>query len=317
MPSPSMSTAVRQLTGIVPVILVPFDERGDIDEEGLRRIVRFELEEGVQGIGVNGFASEAYKLTDTERLQVARIVADEVAGDVPLVIGLAPGSVEGALSQAKDLAPLEPAAMMTLPPSTFGIQGDAVVEFYSDFSTRAPAPIMVQQAPHIHAYSASLLEADQLATVSEFGLVTSFKLEGPAAADRIFEFRTLVPNQEISVFGGGGGMTFLAELRAGVDGLIPGVGFNEGFVAAWNAWQQGNPREAERLLTQSNPLVEVVSGAGHEFSLHARKRLLFQAGLISTPLVRRPTVPVSEDALEAVESAARAAGIRLFDGGRQ
>ena len=48
------------LEGIIPVVFIPFDAQGEIDEPGLRRVVRFELDGGVDGIGVNGFASEAY-----------------------------------------------------------------------------------------------------------------------------------------------------------------------------------------------------------------------------------------------------------------
>jgi dihydrodipicolinate synthase/N-acetylneuraminate lyase len=58
------------LRGIYPITLTPFDANGQIDEDSLRRVVRFELEGGAHGIGEGGFASEAYKLTDAERLRV-------------------------------------------------------------------------------------------------------------------------------------------------------------------------------------------------------------------------------------------------------
>ena len=85
------------LEGIIPVVFIPFDAQGEIDEPGLRRVVRFELDGGVDGIGVNGFASEAYKLTDDERRRAVEIVAGEVSGNAPLVIGIAPGSTEAAI----------------------------------------------------------------------------------------------------------------------------------------------------------------------------------------------------------------------------
>ena len=78
------------LEGIIPILFIPFRQDGSIDETGLRRIARFELAGGVQGIGINGFASEAYKLTEEERWRAAQIVAEEVAGAVPLLIGIAP-----------------------------------------------------------------------------------------------------------------------------------------------------------------------------------------------------------------------------------
>lgn len=303
------------LTGIIPVVVVPFDEAGGVDERALRNVVRFELEGGVHGIGVNGFASEAYKLTDAERLRVARAVADEVAGRVPLVIGVAPGSVEAAVAQAEELADLRPAALMTLPPSTFGAGGEALIEFYVELGQRSPVPVMVQQATHIHAFSASQLDAADLAAiVAAAPAVTSVKIEGNGAPARIAALAPFVSGREVSLFGGGGGITFLDELRAGAAGLIPGVGFNERFVAAWTAWTAGDTERAEALVSELQPLVSAVSGPGHEFSIHARKGLLVRAGLIPTAVVRRPTVAVDPGSMTAVLAAAESLDLRLLAG---
>jgi dihydrodipicolinate synthase/N-acetylneuraminate lyase len=304
---------VSALTGIIPVVVVPFDETGAVDERALRRVVRFELDGGVHGIGVNGFASEAYKLTDGERLQVASAVADEVSGSVPLVIGIAPGSLEAALAQADALSRLAPASLMTLPPSTFGLGGQTLVEFYVEFGLRSPAPVMVQQATHIHAYAASHLDANDLASIADGApAITAFKIEGPGAPARIAELASRLAGRDISLFGGGGGITFLDELRAGACGLIPGVGFNERFVAAWDAWAAGDGERAASLVTELQPLITAVSGPGHEFSIHARKQLLLRAGLVPSAYVRRPTVVVDDAALALVVSTADTLGLRLF-----
>jgi dihydrodipicolinate synthase/N-acetylneuraminate lyase len=124
----------------------------------------------------------------------------------------------------------------------------------------------------------------------------------------------LLAGRGISFFGGGGGITFLDELRAGATGLIPGVGFNERFVAAWEAWSAGDEDRARAYVAELQPLVNAVSGPGHEFSIHARKRLLVRAGLIPTAVVRRPSVTVDEDAMASVLATAEALGIRLLEG---
>ena len=69
-------------------------------------------------LGVGGFASEAYELTDAERLRCAEIVADEAGPGTPLIIGMAAGSTYAAIQQARQVAALRPAALMVLPPST-------------------------------------------------------------------------------------------------------------------------------------------------------------------------------------------------------
>lgn len=284
------------LTGIVPIVFIPFDSNGDIDEASLRRVVQFELEQPINGLGVNGFASEAYKLTDDERRRTVEIVASEVANQVPLVIGIAPGSTEAAIQQAREFSAYQPEALMTLPPATMQIDSQDLVDHYVTLGKASDAPIMVQQSPHIQAYSATGLSSDRLAEIAERSPnVKYFKIEGPGSDSRIESLAKLVNMETTGLFGGGGGITFLSEAKAGASGLIPGVGFNEIFVEMWDAWTQGNHGRVEQVIAQAQPLIKGVSGRGHEFSLHARKHLLQRKGIIETAYVRRPTVAFDDD----------------------
>jgi 4-hydroxy-tetrahydrodipicolinate synthase len=280
---------MTKLTGVVPILFVPFNDDGSIDEKSLRQVVHFELEGGVDGIGINGFASEAYKLSDEERKRTVEIVATEVAQQVPLVIGIAPGSTEIAIEQAHYFAKYKPACLMVLPPSVMDNGAEALVQHYRDLADASEIPVMVQQSPHIPAYKHCLLSAEQLAHLATHDLIRYFKIEGPGAPERMAALRPLV-SEKIGLFGGVGGITFVDELNAGAAGVIPGVGFNEIFVQSWAAWQKGDVAEVKRVLEHHQPLVQAVSGPGHEFSLHARKRLMHRAGIIQNPYVRRPTV---------------------------
>jgi 4-hydroxy-tetrahydrodipicolinate synthase len=288
------------LTGIIPIVFVPFNEDGDIAEDDLRRVVRFELEGGCDALGINGFASEAYKMSDAERLRCAEIVADEVGGAVPLVIGIAPGSLEVARQQARAYATFKPAALMTLPPATMQNDESALVEFYVALGGAAESPIMVQQSPHYAGYSGTKLSVESLSAIAAGSAnVRYFKIEGPGSAERIGLLRQLV-SQDVTLFGGVGGITLQDELRAGAGGLLPGVGFNECFIRVWRAWQAGDHPTADRILREVQPLVEAVSGKGHEYSLHARKYLMKRAGIIQQCYVRRPTAQVDPAELDKI-----------------
>lgn len=300
------------LEGIIPILFVPFDAHGAIDGPGLRRVLRFELDGGVAGIGINGFASEAYKLDDAERRRTVALVAAELAGSVPLVIGLAPGSTETAIAQAREFSRHRPAALMVLPPATMQLPPDALVEHFVALGQAAAAPVMVQQSPHIQGYRGTGLTAAALAEIADRAPnVRYFKIEGPGAAERISALRPLIDPQRVRLFGGGGGITLPDELRAGASGLIPGVGFNEYFCRAWPLWRAGRQAEALQLLAQIQPMVAAVSGPGHEFSLHARKYLLQRAGLIDSAHVRRPTVPVAPASLTALDSIVATLDLRI------
>ena len=287
------------LDGIAPILFTPFDENGDIDADSLRKILRFELDGGVHAIGINGFASEAYKMTDDERRENVEIVASELASAVPLIIGIAPNSTEAAITQARQLAPYRPAALMTLPPPTMDNGLQSFVEFYVDFGKASDIPIILQQAPHIPQYRHTELPAEALAEIADRAQnVKYFKIEGPGSAAKMKELAPLLGG-ETPMFGGGGGITVLDELRNGAAGLIPGVGFNEIFLAAWDVWMQGKTDATEAIIKKGEALIKAVSGQGHEYSLHMRKQLMKRAGYIRNAYVRRPTVPFNECDLPA------------------
>ena len=286
------------LTGIIPILFTPFDADGGIDADGLRRITRFEIDGGVHGIGINGFASEAYKMSDAERLRTVEIVAGELAGELPLVIGIAPNSLATAVEQARRFARCKPAALMALPPATMDNGERALVEFYVALGKASDAPIMLQQAPHIPQFRHTELSAQSLAEIAERApSIRAFKLEGPGSADKMAALSPMLP-AGVKMFGGGGGVTALDELRKGAAGLIPGVGFNEIFLAAWEAWSAGDADSAARIIDGGNALIQAVSGSGHETSLHLRKRLMQRAGYLDCAHVRAPTVDLDPATLD-------------------
>lgn len=282
------------LDGIAPILFTPFDESGDIDVDGLRNITRFELEGGVHALGINGFASEAYKLTDGERHKNVEIVASEVANHIPLIIGIASGSTEAAIRQAQEFEPYNPSALMTLPPATMDNGIQSFVDHYVTLGNTVDVPIIVQQSPHIPQYSHCELPEDALAEIAHRAPnVKYFKIEGHGSSDKMKQLKPLL-NDTQKMFGGGGGITVLTELSNGAAGLIPGVGFNEVFLDAWEAWSQGDEDKATDMLQNAEQLIKAVSGHGHEYSLHVRKHLMKRAGYIKQAYVRRPTVNFHE-----------------------
>jgi 4-hydroxy-tetrahydrodipicolinate synthase len=299
------------LTGIIPILVTPFDADGRIDEDSLRRVVRFELEGGIHGLGVGGFASEAYKLTDQERLRCAEIVAAEVGGQVPLIIGMAPGSTEAAIEQAHVYSNLHPAALMTLPPNTMSYDELSLMEHYIALGNVSDVPIMVQQSPQIQAYTHCQLSTEHLAQIAKHAPnIRYFKIEGPGSARRINALKGRV-SDDVRMFGGIGGIALREELEVGAAGLLPGVGFNEFFTDVWSAWTADDKVHVDEVLRRAQPLVDAVSGFGHEFSLHARKYLLKRAGIITHDTVRRPTVRAEFSALENIGRLVDELGLRI------
>jgi 2-keto-3-deoxy-L-arabinonate dehydratase len=187
---------------------------------------------------------------------------------------------------------------MTLPPTTMKNDEQALVDHYVDLAATSTVPIMVQVSPQISAYNANTLSVEALAQIADRAPnVRYFKIEGSGSPQRIEALKALI-GDKAALFGGVGGIAMRDELQAGASGLLPGCGFNEYFVRVWAAFEAG--QDTGPILQEAQPLVDAVSGRGHEFSLHARKFLLQRAGIISNAYVRRPTVPIDQAALDSL-----------------
>ena len=81
---------------IVPIV-TPF-KNGDVDYDGLQRLIDFQISNGAHGISVTGTTGEPSSLTTDERKEVIRVAKAAVAGRVPFIPGT--GSANHAETQA-------------------------------------------------------------------------------------------------------------------------------------------------------------------------------------------------------------------------
>lgn len=85
------------LKGVMSALLTPFDSEQKLDKESLRRLVRFNIEQGIDGLYVGGSTGEAFVQSAAERESVLEVVADEAKGRLKLIAHV--GCVSTAESQ--------------------------------------------------------------------------------------------------------------------------------------------------------------------------------------------------------------------------
>lgn len=76
-----------KIHGIYTAIITPFTQRDTLDEEGLRENIRYQIQNGVEGIVALGTTGESPTLTYDEKKRVVEIAKSECDGRVPLMIG--------------------------------------------------------------------------------------------------------------------------------------------------------------------------------------------------------------------------------------
>jgi 4-hydroxy-tetrahydrodipicolinate synthase len=77
----------RQWTGVGTALVTPFTRAGAVDEAGVRRLVRRQIEGGIHFLVPCGTTGESPTLTRDEHLRVVALVVQEAAGRVPVLAG--------------------------------------------------------------------------------------------------------------------------------------------------------------------------------------------------------------------------------------
>lgn len=78
---------MRIMEGVVPVLLTPLTQSGDIDEESLTRLVHHLNTKDIGGFWVLGTGGEDMNLTYEQRIQVVETVVEANDGKLPLIVG--------------------------------------------------------------------------------------------------------------------------------------------------------------------------------------------------------------------------------------
>ncbi len=78
---------MQEIKGIIPALVTLFTKHDELDEDGLRWVVKNAVTSGVHGLIVSGSLGEFPNLSEQERRRAIEIVVDETNGKVPVIAG--------------------------------------------------------------------------------------------------------------------------------------------------------------------------------------------------------------------------------------
>ena len=92
---------MKELRGAFTALITPMKENGDVDYDGFRRLINFQLEQGIDGLVPLGTTGETPTLDEDEEEKLIRIAIDEVKGKVPVIIGTGSNDTKHMVSYTK------------------------------------------------------------------------------------------------------------------------------------------------------------------------------------------------------------------------
>jgi len=138
---------MEKLHGVIPAIGTPLTEGDRVDEAGLRRLTRYLVDAGVNGILANGSMGGFAFLTDAEQLRAISVVVDEVKGAVPVMGMLGETSTSRAIIKGRQIERLGVSYISVLPPFYFFAAQEHLVAYFSEIAAAVDVPLVLYDNP--------------------------------------------------------------------------------------------------------------------------------------------------------------------------
>ncbi len=210
---------MSKYSGIWPVAPTPFHPNGEVDYEGMKRVLDCMIDQGVDGICILANFSEQFLITDAEREALSRLSLEHVAGRVPVIVTISHYATHIVLQRARFSKELGAAMVMMMPPYHGALLKGTPDQTFEQFAQvgEVGIPIMIQDAP----LSGVELSVPLLVRMArEIEMVKLFKIECPQAANKL---RALIEQGGDAIegpFDGEEAITLMADLQAGATGSM-------------------------------------------------------------------------------------------------
>ena len=283
--------------GVYSVLPTPFDDAGDLDEASLRRVVDLFVRAGVDGVTVLGVTGEVARLDEAERVRVAEVALDAVAGRVPVVVGATADGTRACIGYSRSALAAGAAAVMVSPPRMPKLNTDAVLRHYRSLAEAVDIDIVVQDYPPISGYH---VEPALLARIArEVPRARTIKLEDPPTPFKTARILEAAGDIRVQVLGGLGGVFLLEELLAGAAGAMTGFAVPEILVRIVRLFRAGAVDEAADVFYRAVPLMrfEFQEGIG----MAIRKEVLRRRGALASASIRPPGGALDAPTREALD----------------
>lgn len=246
------------MEGIIAALVVPFHDNGKIDEQGLRKIVRFNIDVNhIDGLYVNGSTGENFLISTDEKKQVFEIVKDEAQNDVHLIAQIGSINLYEAVELGQFATELGYPCLSAVTPFYYHFSFEEIKDYYLTIVDETRNNMLIYSMPSFTGVDMSL---------THFGdLLKNEKIIGVKYTNSDFflleRIRKTFP--EKLIFSGFDEMLLSASVL-GVNGAI-GSTFNINAKRAKKIFQlakAGQIEEARKIQHETNDLIERILELG-------------------------------------------------------
>ena len=253
----------RLWTGCGTALVTPFTRDGALDEAGVRRLARRQIDAGMHFLVPCGTTGESPTLSEEERLRVVALVVEEAAGRVPVLAGAGGYDTREVIHTAQKMKRLGAAGILSVTPYYNKPTQEGLFQHYAAIAGDVGLPIIVYNVP---GRTGCNVDLSTLVRLSQVPHIAGVK-EASGNVSQMCEICRAVPDDFV-VLSGDDALT-LPLMAIGGHGIISVIG-NEA------------PREMSRM-------VELAEGGDFAAARAIHRQLM---PLMSANFVESNPIPV-------------------------
>jgi 4-hydroxy-tetrahydrodipicolinate synthase len=225
-----------------------------INEPELRVQVNRQISAGVHGIFCLGTNGEFYALSNDEKLQIIKIVVDEVQGRVPVYAGTGCISTRETIRLSRQAQDLGADALSLISPYFVAVSQDDIYNHFCELAENIDLPIVLYNIP---ARTGNNIDHATVRRLAKYRNIVGVK-DSSGNFDNTLRY-VEDTDRRLSVLAGNDSL-ILWTLLAGGAGAIAGTAnvFPELAVGIYNLWQAGKIQEANNQQARLRPLRDVM-----------------------------------------------------------
>lgn len=276
----------EQLKGLYAALLVPFDENGQVKEEGLKQIAKNAIEvEQLDGLYVNGSSGENFLISKEQKKQIFKVVKEAIGNDVKLIAQVGSLDLNEAIELGKYATNLGYDALSAVTPFYYPFSFEEIKQYYFDIIEATQNKMIIYAIPDLTGVNISINQFKELFNNEK---IVGVKYTAPNffLLERI---RKAFPDKLIL---SGFDEMLVQAVISGVDGAI-GSTYNVNGRRArqiYDLAREGKVEEAYKIQHDTNNIIETVLSMGIYPTL---KEILKTRG-IDGGVPKRPFSPFNE-----------------------
>jgi 4-hydroxy-tetrahydrodipicolinate synthase len=291
----------KMFTGCGTALVTPFRHDLSLDEAALRRLIRRQIDAGVDFLVPCGTTGENPTLTRAEHLRVVQITVEESSGQVPVLAGAGGYNTAEVIELAKDLESLGADGILSVTPYYNKPTQEGLYQHYKAIAAAISIPIIVYSVQSRTGVNVEPATLKRLAQIENIAGVKE-------ASGNIGQIATIVSQvpEQFSLLSGDDAIA-LPVIALGGHGVISVVA-NEipsEMASLIKACLEGNFACARELQKTYLPLMEINFIESNPGPV---KAAMAEMGLLE-PVWRLPLVPPKIENLEKIRGILESIGL--------